>query len=126
MPLRLPRVIGLVLAIVLIAGPVARYAVAGVHWDDIQCCCGTHDGDEECGCPDCPALHHDGEKPPADGAPRMKSCGATGELMQPAPVSPAVAPSPLVIVPAVAAIAVEPAPDPKPDDRSIEIETPPF
>jgi hypothetical protein len=116
----------LVLAILVIAGPLVRYADAGIQWDDVECCCGTHGGDDPCGCPDCPAADHEGERPPADGMPRAKSCGAFGSIIAPAPLPPALAPAPQPPPRLPVRVPETPSPQPTPTERTLEPETPPF
>jgi hypothetical protein len=121
------RLIAIATALVLVTSVFARVAVAGIAWGDIDCCCGEHAGDEACGCPDCPAGDHaDGDHaPPADGAPRMNSCGPDAQLVTPASLDHGVVPRAPVLLAPSAAPAPRTAtkqPDPAPDVRP---ETPP-
>jgi hypothetical protein len=121
------RLIAIATALVLVTSVFARVAVAGIAWGDIECCCGEHAGDESCGCPDCPGADHaeSDHVPPADGAPRMKSCGPDAQLVVPASIDHVVVPrAPALVAPtAIRAPALRASdPDPAPDVRP---ETPP-
>ncbi|HPH64529.1 MAG TPA: hypothetical protein PLF40_02250 [Kofleriaceae bacterium] len=72
--------------IVLLTSQVTRIAAAGLHFGSMACCCGVHQSDEACGCPDCPAGHsqtHDDrdEDKPAPMAPSMKRCGPSATIV---------------------------------------------
>jgi hypothetical protein len=111
---------------ILVAAPVAGVAFAGVAWGTIDCCCGEHEADLPCGCPDCPGADHDDDSGPArDGLPHIERCGANAQWVSPATVPPFVAPT-------VAALRAPPwrvhllaEPLRAPPGRAIEIETPP-
>ncbi len=87
------RARGLLLVVATIAmvlcAQVTRIVAAGLHYGSMQCCCGVHQSDQECGCPDCPAVHHDtdhdddvdGDSEPKSGAPSMNRCGPTATVV---------------------------------------------
>ena len=79
------------IAMVLCA-QVTRIVAAGIHYGSMQCCCGVHQSNEECGCPDCPAAHDDADHGDSDGrdgdsqinkpgAPSMNRCGPTATVV---------------------------------------------
>jgi hypothetical protein len=121
------RLIAIATALVLVTSVFARVAVAGIAWGTMECCCGEHAGDEACGCPDCPAGEHadDDHAPPADGAPRMNSCGPDAQLITPASIEHVVVPR----APALVAPTAERGPEPRatePDSApDLRPETPP-
>jgi hypothetical protein len=83
-------------------------------------------GEPSCCCPDkakCKCHDHDGEH---NAAPTLKRCGGEAKWVAPM-VSCAVFANPpsLPIEPRVTAVMVS-TPEPSPDDRTIEPETPPF
>jgi hypothetical protein len=124
---RQTSVIALLTVAMLVAAPVVRVAFAGLVWDAIQCCCGVHAGDHDCGCPDCPA----GKPDPAQGGdrgdttPTVRPCGANAEWVSPATIPPFVAPTaPALIVPARRALAIPDA-DHAPPARVVVPVTPP-
>jgi hypothetical protein len=86
---RLPRGIGAIAALVLcVCIPMAQLAQAA-PMGLIECCCGEHEADHDCGCLDCPAAQHAKqamEKHEEEDAPafaRWLPCGlpTTGLLM---------------------------------------------
>jgi hypothetical protein len=78
--------------LMVLCAQVTRIVAAGLHYGSMQCCCGVHESNEECGCPDCPAAHsdadhHDDDGPDGDsqsnqkGAPSMNRCGPTATVV---------------------------------------------
>ncbi|MEZ4365993.1 MAG: hypothetical protein R2939_06855 [Kofleriaceae bacterium] len=99
-------------AIALALGAVPLQVALALGGDEVaHCCCGPHDADDDCGCPDCPGGdhgdHHERGPDPAEG-PRWNGCGLTGDvavlkahlLDLPRPVARLVAPASAQPVPA--------------------------
>lgn len=44
--------------VLLVTMPVAQTVLGAVVHGVVECCCGVHDVDHDCGCPDCPGGDH--------------------------------------------------------------------
>lgn len=118
----------------LLGSQVTRIAAAGLRYGSMHCCCGVHQSDEACGCPDCPAGHSDAEHEndpakPAPTAPSINRCGPTATVVALSAESPwapplTVSPIPQVgirvqlIAPLALRSAALPAPDAPPPRHS--------
>lgn len=76
--------------VMVLCAHVTRIVAAGMHFGSMQCCCGVHQSNEECGCPDCPVAHADhadddasdgDSQPTKTGAPTMNRCGPTATVV---------------------------------------------
>lgn len=86
----IPRyAIAAVFATMVIVGPIAlQFASIFHHVGSVECCCGPHSADDDCGCPDCPAnvvtqttehtQDHPGESEGSSFLPRMFPCASMG------------------------------------------------
>jgi hypothetical protein len=90
----------------------------------VECCCGRHAADHDCGCAQCPSHHH-GKKAHHDDHERVRACGHSSTLAavdaMPEATPPSAAPS--VLRPR--AIAVIAPPSSPPSSRVVHPETPP-
>lgn len=99
------RVLGKRLLCVLAICTIAMSAVGRLLPSVLEvvayCCCGPHDAQNACHCPDCPAAHAEGDGPRApgdDSTPALRSC-LLEQLRAHRPLtSPAQVPARLVIV----------------------------
>ncbi len=75
----------------VLCAQVTRIVAAGFQYGSMQCCCGVHQSDEDCGCPDCPVAHA-GDHNDAHGldgdpetqkpvAPSLNRCGPTATVV---------------------------------------------
>lgn len=104
----------IIAAIAVLGSSVMSWAGAGVI-GDASCCCPVK---AKCKC-------HDHDKDPG-GPPTLKQCKSEGKLVAPVTV-PAVAAVPLELFVARPRITILPSePSSVPEDRTIELETPPF
>jgi hypothetical protein len=76
-PSRSSRAISALVALIICAAlPVSQLAIAGSI--TVTCCCGPHDVDDGCACPDCPGTRDhdtaDDEDDSGGREPRIKSC----------------------------------------------------
>jgi hypothetical protein len=93
----------LVAIALLLAIPLAQVARGAMIAGDVHCCCGVHDADDPCGCPDCPAGpdHDDDDDGDGDAVPHatsFRACGGEGHELS-------VGAFPLFILPAIATAA---------------------
>jgi hypothetical protein len=102
-----------VAALAVLTGSVTAYAAAGLFGDSV-CCCPDPDA---CKC-------HDHDVTP-DDAPKLKRCSGDAQLVTPH-VSAAVVPEPALDVEQRTTIVLDYAESPPPDERYLDIESPPF
>jgi hypothetical protein len=89
----------------------------------VECCCGRHAADHDCGCDQCPSHHHG--KRHDDGKSHVRACAHHVELTS-ATSSPQVRLAPRAIdLPAPRTIAATPAPRSSLESRVVHPETPP-
>ena len=75
------------LILAILGAPIARFAVAAAP-GSVHCCCGIHDADHACGCPDCPAGHHASRHSSSpDSHAHLRGCVGQGAPLAP-PTSP--------------------------------------
>lgn len=97
-------VLGLAIVIVAITAGVRTAAAITLH-----CCCGAHDADDACGCPDCPA----DEATEAGDQTSLDRCAAEGEPLIERALPVAVAPPRAVAIDEVPVIEAMAAPRPR-------------
>lgn len=103
--------VALVLSVVAapVSSPLARLIGGDRH---VECCCGDHSADHECGCPDCPAVTERQKKRRAQNAKQgdhsaeyatLRQCGIETRLPLVTSVAPAIDLSPPALAPPGAA-----------------------
>lgn len=59
--------------VLLVTMPVAQTVLGAVVHGVVECCCGVHDADHDCGCPDCPGGDHGRSPNTSNGTPDADS-----------------------------------------------------
>jgi hypothetical protein len=90
----------------------------------VECCCGRHAADHDCGCDQCPSHHHDG-KHADDHASHLRACAHHADLVAPGELPDALTPPAAEPPPAARAILVIAPPLAPPESRLVHPETPP-
>ena len=117
------RLIALVALVALVAMRGVGLAAVVVASGEVECCCGRHPIDQDCGCPDCPSHHRAGHH--HDRHAQLHGCtgqgfqGVTAEF--PSIVLPV---APITVAPSFALVAARPA-APAPPGRVVHPVTPP-
>jgi hypothetical protein len=119
-PSRSIAVIALV-AMVLLRG--VGFAAEAWTANAVECCCGRHAVDHDCGCPICPSHHHGARHD--DGKSHLRSCAHHVDLAVSTTTPPAMVAPPAIDRPAPRAFAPLPQPLPSFESRVVHPETPP-
>ena len=116
---------GIALAALVALVVLRGVGMAAEAWtaNAVECCCGRHAVDHDCGCPQCPSHHHG--KRHDDHASHVRSCAHHVDLMQVASAPPVLAAPPAIDLPAPHAAAPAPASLPPFASRAVPPETPP-
>jgi hypothetical protein len=91
----------------------------------VECCCGRHAADHDCGCAQCPSHHHGGKKHHQDDRERVRACGHSSTLAAVDAMPEATAPPapPAIDLPHATEVIV--SPHSSPSSRVVHPETPP-
>src|SRR5689334_14169278 len=119
--MRPPRILALFALFALMGLRVASLAAATWTAAAVECCCGRHSVDHDCGCASCPSHQHH----PDDGRAHLRACTHHVDLADTAPAPAAVlAPAPIDL-PAPRFAAAPDAPRPSLASRTVHPESPP-
>ena len=92
----------------------------------VECCCGRHAPDHDCGCAQCPSHHHgQGKKPHHDDRERVRACGHSSSLAVADAMPEATAPRAPASIDLPRAITAIAPPLVSPPSRVVHPETPP-
>jgi hypothetical protein len=110
------------IAIVLLRG----VGMAADSWtaNAVECCCGRHAVDHDCGCDQCPSHHH-GKRTHDDHREHLRACAHHVTLATVAPAPNILAPAIAITASAPQIAAAESPPLASPESRVVHPETPP-
>lgn len=90
----------------------------------VECCCGRHAADHDCGCDQCPSHHHDGKRAD-DHTSRLRACGHHADLAVAGELPDVLPPPAAPPAPVLRALLVIAPPLAPPESRIVHPETPP-
>lgn len=109
------------IAIVLLRG--VGFAADAWTANAVECCCGRHAVDHDCGCDQCPSHHHG--KHHDDHREHLRACAHHVTLATVAPAPNVTAPARAIAAPAPQVAATQTPPSVSPESRVVHPVTPP-